>query len=106
MDVGAVKYTKLELIRSVIMQKVPGGWLSGLLRARNNNVISIEVLIVNLVPIEIADSEDQKRKNNRSDKKGDRKLRWNCNSQDNNDRGNRPWRNKNYRGRSCDSNQR
>ena len=61
-DISAVKYTDRELIRSVIMQKVPGGLCSSLLRAWNNNITSIEALTAKLVSIETADNEEQKEK--------------------------------------------
>ena len=62
MAVGAVKYTEREMIRSVIMQRVPSNWRCSLLRAGNNNVTTIEALVSKLVPIETADNEEQKRK--------------------------------------------
>lgn len=91
MDIGATKFTEREIIRSVIMQKIPGGWRSSLLRAGNNNATSIESLLTKLVPIETTDNEEQKRRN-KPNNHDNRKPRWNQKDQNgNNGRGGKPW---------------
>ena len=106
MAIGAVKYTERELIRSVIMQRVPSNWRCSLLRAGNNNVATIESLTSKLIPIETADNEEQKRRNNRNEKrnnKGGRHHKWNNNRDDRNNNNN--YR-ENDRGRNRDRNER
>lgn len=105
MDIGVAGFTERELIRSVIMQRIPPGWRSSLLRSGNNNVRTIEDMISYLIPIETADSEEQKRRarrNNdgdnrrRNNSNRDNRHRNNSNHNNGNDRDNRGNRNDRY----------
>jgi len=58
MDIDTTKLTERELIRSVVMQKIPGGSCLSLLYTGNNNITSIETLTAKLIPIETASNKE------------------------------------------------
>jgi len=68
MKQGAQKLTERELIKTVIVKKIPNKWLQDLKRANNHNLATLEELQSVLKPIEEADESDQQ-ENSRQKKK-------------------------------------
>ena len=56
---GSQKLTESELIKTVILKKIPNKWLQDLRRANNHNLATLEELHSVLKPIEEADESDQ-----------------------------------------------
>ena len=89
MDIGAVPLTERELIRSVLMRKIPSSWRSSLLRSGNNNINNIKELISKLIPIETDERENGIKKQNKDRNRGipnnrhrGRRNNWNNNRED------------------------